>query len=256
MTETVIRIRREDGYTVLPNRLLRDDRLSLKTKGLFCMMLSFPGDWTYSICGLVSMCGTGRDAIRGALRELEAAGYLGRERSHAEDGRFCGMIYTLQTVSSMPRAENPFMDDPSAPLSDFPTLDKPTSENPTVQNKDYINTPYSPPRGGRGQTRKQGRHDPDLTHFEAFWSAYPKKRAKDKALRAWRRLNPDEALCRTMAAALEHAKASREWQKEGGAYIPYPATWINGRRWEDESDPTSPLDDSAAPMRPKGGRWI
>ena len=46
MADTVIRIKREEGFTVLPNALLRDQRLSLKTKGLFCMMLSFPGDWS------------------------------------------------------------------------------------------------------------------------------------------------------------------------------------------------------------------
>ena len=34
-------------------------------------------------------------------------------------------------------------------------------------------------------------------------------------------------------AAIEVAKESADWKKEGGKYIPYPATWLNNRRWED-----------------------
>ena len=37
-----------------------------------------------------------------------------------------------------------------------------------------------------------------------------------------------------MLAALERQRASDQWRKEGGRFIPLPATWINGRRWEDE----------------------
>ena len=70
--------------------------------------------------------------------------------------------------------------------------------------------------------------------FDRFWEAYPKKRGKQEARKAWDKLKPDLALCRTMSAALNREKASKEWAKEGGQYIPYPATWLNGRRWEDE----------------------
>ncbi len=72
--------------------------------------------------------------------------------------------------------------------------------------------------------------------FDRFWNAYPKKKGKESARRAWDKLRPDVALCRVMAEALERQKRSREWRKEGGQFIPYPATWLNGRRWEDEED--------------------
>lgn len=70
--------------------------------------------------------------------------------------------------------------------------------------------------------------------FERFWKAYPKKKAKATARKAWAKLNPDMELCRTMSAALEKQKRSDDWLRDGGRYIPYPATWINQRRWEDE----------------------
>ena len=69
--------------------------------------------------------------------------------------------------------------------------------------------------------------------FLTFWKAYPKKKAKKAAEKAFFKLNPSEGLLEKMLEALERQKKSREWQEDGGQYIPYPATWINGERWED-----------------------
>ena len=78
------------------------------------------------------------------------------------------------------------------------------------------------------------------TRFGRFWSAYPKKMAKKAAERAFCRLKPDDALLETMLEALERQKQTRQWKRDGGQYIPYPATWINGRRWEDAPDRDPP----------------
>ena len=72
--------------------------------------------------------------------------------------------------------------------------------------------------------------------FERFWNAYPKKKGKESARRAWKKLAPDMALCRVMSKALDRQRQSGDWQWEGGQFIPYPATWLNGRRREDEED--------------------
>lgn len=55
-------------------------------------------------------------------------------------------------------------------------------------------------------------------------------------MKAWRKLAPDMDLCRKMSAALAQQKTTDEWTRERGRYIPYPASWLNGRRWEDEPD--------------------
>lgn len=78
--------------------------------------------------------------------------------------------------------------------------------------------------------------------FDQFWAAYPKKRGKENARKAWKKLSPDKELCRRMAKALKWQKESSEWTRDGGQYIPYPATWLNGRRWEDVPD-TEPPDN-------------
>jgi hypothetical protein len=70
--------------------------------------------------------------------------------------------------------------------------------------------------------------------FDDFWASYPKKTAKADAQRAWAKLNPSEALKSTIVSRVEEAKQSEQWQRDNGRYIPYPATYLNGRRWEDE----------------------
>ena len=38
--------------------------------------------------------------------------------------------------------------------------------------------------------------------------------------------------------ALETAKKSSDWTKDNGQYIPYPATWLRAKGWEDETEKT------------------
>ena len=81
---------------------------------------------------------------------------------------------------------------------------------------------------------KNSGHSEDKKGFEEFWKAYPKKTAKKNALNAWEKINPNEELLKAILSALEQQKKSVQWQRERGQFIPYPATWLNGRRWEDE----------------------
>ena len=72
------------------------------------------------------------------------------------------------------------------------------------------------------------------TLFDTFWAAYPKKKDKEKARRAWDRRRPNADLLAVMLAALERQKQTRDWQKSDGQFIPYPATWLNDARWTDD----------------------
>ncbi len=75
----------------------------------------------------------------------------------------------------------------------------------------------------------------NLGEFDRFWDTYPRKIAKEAARKAWVRLKPDAALVGTILAAVARHRASNDWQREGGRFVPHPATWLNGRRWEDEA---------------------
>jgi len=74
--------------------------------------------------------------------------------------------------------------------------------------------------------------------FEHFWRAYPKRLGKGAAEKAF-----DKACGKGTAAlevlpkllkAIDAQRKTPQWLKDGGQYIPYPATWLNQRRWEDD----------------------
>ncbi|WP_079415262.1 hypothetical protein [Thiomonas intermedia] len=72
--------------------------------------------------------------------------------------------------------------------------------------------------------------------FATFWKSYPRKVGKQDAMKAWKRLKPDADLVQAIGEGLERAKASEQWQRDRGQFVPHAATWLNGRRWEDEPD--------------------
>ena len=65
--------------------------------------------------------------------------------------------------------------------------------------------------------------------FEQFWNAYPRKVGKPAAQKAWNKTSVD---WHKLITGLERWKATEQWQDE--KFIPYPATFLNQRRWEDE----------------------
>lgn len=79
-------------------------------------------------------------------------------------------------------------------------------------------------------------HEPPIRcdGFADFWKAYPKKVAKPQALKAWKKAKPSGQVLADLMTALEKQKVSADWLKDGGQFVPYPATWLNARRWEDE----------------------
>ena len=84
------------------------------------------------------------------------------------------------------------------------------------KRREEVNTPQ-PPRG-----------------FEEFWSEWPqntRKAAKAQCAAKWAKQGCDENP-EAVLAALRAAKASDEWKKSDGQYIPAPLVWLNQARWE------------------------
>ena len=83
--------------------------------------------------------------------------------------------------------------------------------------------------------RVSGNTLPIAEGFEKFWSAYPRKKGKLEAQKAWRKVKPAEV--EAIIARVELNKVG-EWKDKDPQYIPNPSTWLNGCRWEDAIDPT------------------
>jgi len=72
--------------------------------------------------------------------------------------------------------------------------------------------------------------------FDVFWKAYPKKKSKPDALKAWKKIKEPKTTLALILSALECQKKSENWTKENGQFIPFPQKYLNQRRWEDEPD--------------------
>lgn len=70
--------------------------------------------------------------------------------------------------------------------------------------------------------------------FDDFWKVWPKKVAKEDAIKAWKKIKPDKGKLEMMVAAVAEQKQSEEWTKDNGQFIPHPASWLNGKRWKDQ----------------------
>ena len=72
------------------------------------------------------------------------------------------------------------------------------------------------------------------SEFEQFWKAYPRKvGGKRNALRVWGKAK-DRPSIQIILQAIMKAKQTAQWKKDGGQFIPYPATWLNRGSWDDE----------------------
>lgn len=128
----VFRINKTRDYTVMSNHHLKDKSLSLKSKGLLSMMLSLPEEWNYTTRGLATICKEGVDSIGTALKELEKAGYIKRNRLRDSHGKITDTEYII--------FEQPQRQDISEPQNtDLPNTDKPHTENPYMDNQDTDN---------------------------------------------------------------------------------------------------------------------
>lgn len=68
--------------------------------------------------------------------------------------------------------------------------------------------------------------------FEAFWKAYPNHKARANAEKAWKKVPAN--LHSAVMAAVALQTQSLDWTKDNGQYIPHAASWLNGKRWEDQ----------------------
>ena len=272
MAQRQIIIRRaRSADTRIQNRIIWDGSISQMARFSLIAMLSLPDSWDYSVRGMAAMLKVSKDTMGKYIKELEEAGYLKRKQAKCETGRFSGTQYILTDTPDDFGGEEPcpnFSDTdndeappcPNLPDTELPDPEKSPQKKRTEQwKRTEKESPQSPPVGGASEKKQRRRREPKAApewkpeRFEGFWRMYPLKKSKQAAIRAWDSLHPDDRLLAVMGRALQRQLASPEWQRkireEGGQGIPYPATWINGRRWEDEDQP----DRAALPAPAREG---
>lgn len=83
--------------------------------------------------------------------------------------------------------------------------------------------------------------------FGEFWTAYPRKVGKANCQKWFEKHKVDRKTLDAMLTSIAYLKTTEQWKKDDGKFIPYPQTWLNGRRWEDET---------AQPPKKEVTRWL
>jgi len=172
----VFRVEKTRDYTVMSNHHLKNIRISLRSKGLLSIMLSLPENWDYTLKGLARISLEGVDAIRMAIKELEAEGYIVRSRVRNEKGQLTEAEYVIyeKPASAPPTQEvpvqeqptqvelvqeNPMLENPiqAEPILDAPALEKSMQLNINILNTKLLNTNISNPILSNPSTHQNSR---------------------------------------------------------------------------------------------------
>jgi hypothetical protein len=174
-----------------------------------------PGEMITSQEHLAEMAGTTRQVVRDTLTALLRLGTIGTKTRTKR--------YTQITVVNWPIYQGQELDENQEENH------KRTKREPSENQARTI--------AGEGKNEekvKKGRRNTLLANpdeFAAFWSAYPKKLGKAQAEKAWCALNPQNGLADAIIASVQDHLTCDQWRDP--QYIPYPASFLNGRRWED-----------------------
>ena len=127
----IIRQKRKERFSIVDNKVIEDERLSFKARGLLIYMLSKPDDWKFYTEELAKRSNKdGISAIKTALNEIEDAGYLTRKQGHKKNGQFTSQDWILtDTSTNLPQVEKP--------LADKAPAGKALADNRTLPNTDF-----------------------------------------------------------------------------------------------------------------------
>lgn len=89
-------------------------------------------------------------------------------------------------------------------------------------------------------TPRETEHGGSVEGFEEFWAAFPRREAKKDAMKAWGQMTAEQRFAAVHAIPVH----VRFWNLAGRSkqYIPLPATWLRGERWEDELEMPTPSE--------------
>ena len=127
----IIRKKQKERFSIVDNKVIEDERLSFKARGLLIYMLSKPDDWKFYTEELAKRSNKdGISAIKTALNEIEDAGYLTRKQGHKKNGQFTSQDWILtDTSTNSPQVEKP--------LADKPLAGKALADNQPLPNTDF-----------------------------------------------------------------------------------------------------------------------
>jgi hypothetical protein len=227
-------------FAMIPLSAIIDNRLTLRMLKTFAGICSFRKS-SDDFCiqagrdEISVRCGLHPSIISTATTELENLGWLKKSGRGGRAMKTSYLITPPKTVADSETVLNSATVMGSETVTD--SVSKTVTESVTPLYKKEVNL-----------ERRLSRPPAESNGFAEFWQQYPKKVAKSDALQAWRKLKPSGQLFTDLMAGLASHKVSDQWRKNGGEFIPHPASWLNKRRWEDEAQSAVVQNQLANPV--------
>ena len=172
-----------------------------------------------------------KNQIRRALKGLETAGLL---RIQSMDWKlvFHCLLVTLNSSGTNKAALKQHDDLARVNLQTNPLKSRLIDDSPT-KPATIENHKAAIPQGSNKDVCV-------YVQFEKFWSLYPQKNSKQKAMEAFQTLQPNDALLTQILTALQQQIDACDALQAQGQWMPkwkFPANWLAQHCWEDEINP-------------------
>ena len=131
----ILKNKTQNNFTMISNIILKDRTVSIKDRGMFCLLCSLPDDWNFSINGIRAIVPDGTDSIRASIKSLEEHGYLTRTKTRTPEGKYISIV-ELFTGEDAEKDNLKFhdgktdTDNPSPnPLNEYSAMDNTAQDN-------------------------------------------------------------------------------------------------------------------------------
>lgn len=192
----------DNQFTKIPNDWVRDGDLSLKARGLLALLMSHSPGWEVSVGSLIQHGKEGRDSIKSAVAELEAAGYLKREQTR-DAGKFGEAVWITQTPIA------------GKPLTEKPLTEKPLTDNPHPK-KNIIK---------KNNVKEEGPSQKGATRLPKDWNPKPESVEAMREHFPWVDLKLETHKFRDYWIASSRNAMKKDWDAAWRNWIRKAAEW-------------------------------
>ena len=236
-------------YAVIPAAVRYDESLRPNAKLLYAEITALASSDGYCWASnerIASWYGISPKTVGALIQQLAEKHYIRVELIRDEKQAITGRrLWVASPDGEVP----PILKNEDTPILKNEETPPKNEDTPILKNEDYnntsniINTPHTPQRGKRAKNVNLSQPEWKPERFAKFWEYYPIHTSKQAAIRAWDRLKPGDELIADIGKALRRQMATDMWTR--GVGIPYAATYLNQRRWEDEPNPVRDLTEPA-----------
>ena len=211
---------KKNYYAIIPADIRYDENLKDKAKLLYGEITALCNEKGYCYASnkyFADLYGVSTTTISLLIKNLIENGYIESEIIYKENSKeIIGRYLRISSGGYLSKVKEGYL---SKVKEGY--LSK-VKDNNTDINNTYINK------------KNYNKKENSLEKFEAFYKEYPKKVSKENVRKWFIKNNPSDELFKIIMNSLKKFKQLDNWKKDNGKFIPYPSTWLNQKRWEDE----------------------